>query len=256
MSSSPTLDPAVDHNQGPSAPTTRYVRIDAATPTFDPTPRPCQGRALTQHQLERLDVYGYESVKERRHIHVVGLHAAAVALSLEFDPKVTAFVERPRTLQVADQEHELHFWVRYRDGREQFLMLVPDAQTVVVPGGMRQARERVRLGDAARSAAISMRLVTEDETLRTGVRTASHLLLLPFVQIAQTLDNRLALRTRIIGVLEQTPRYRIAQLEQALSGYCPADVHAVLAELIYLGAVDMDCAAPISRGSLVWRARA
>lgn len=231
------------------------TKVDASSPTYDPTPRPLQPRELTQRELEKLDVYGYRSVKEHRPTMVVGLHALTVALSLEFDPQVNAYAERPRKLQVADRTIELDFWVRYRSGREEFIKLIANSDTVAAPG-RRVARERERLNAAASHASLSLKLVTEEETLSATAPHANRLLLLPLLQVAQGLAHGLALRGRMLTLLGVVPRLRIAQLEQELEAYPSSDVHAVLAELFYLGLIHAEQEKRLTRQSLVWRTSA
>src|SRR3546814_1160328 len=84
---------------------------------------PYIARELSRSELQRLDVYLYDSPKLTRRLSVVRPAALVLALKFEFTADVEAFVERPRTLQVDTSHHELSFWTRTRRGLEQFHLL-------------------------------------------------------------------------------------------------------------------------------------
>ena len=84
---------------------------------------PFTARDLTRSELQRQDVYLYESPKANRRVTLVRPTALALALEFEFDKDIELFVERPRTLQVDNSPHELSFWTQSRRGLEQFHLL-------------------------------------------------------------------------------------------------------------------------------------
>lgn len=221
----------------------------------DRRPRPVAPRRFGRREFEKLDVYGFFSVKEQRAVEVAGLAVFSTALKLECHPETLAYVERPRHLQVAERTVELDFWTLTHTGREEFILVIPDAACRTIPGGVRAARDAELIANAAWNAGINVRLVTEFDIRVDGQRTIVRNRLLVFSQLAQSLDNNLAIRSRLSAYFAQIERARIDQVEEALRPIPAPDLHAVICELVCLGLLAFDLAHGLTRHTLIeWRA--
>lgn len=120
-------------------------------------PRPFEARQFERREVEGCDVHGFLSLKEARHVEVDGITAIAVARSLECNPKVVAYTERPSNLQVGDSKIELDFWVRVATSYEE-LLLLGDGDCLGVVASAPRPREFRRLQVAGDVAGISLSL--------------------------------------------------------------------------------------------------
>lgn len=200
---------------------------------------PHQPRQLSRSELQRLDVYLYESPKLDRRVTVVRPAALALALEFEFTADVEAFVERPRALQIDASHLELSFWTRSRRGLEQFHLLTAFAEGT--SGAARAAqRKQEAIVSAARHAQIALRLIPEAQFLRRATENANRLRLLPFVQTAKTLPQQEDIRERVLELFRFQSRHSFYRLEQALGAFDPRDVRAVTCALVHAGRLRLD----------------
>lgn len=234
------------------------------TPSFDPTPQtfssispvedslPFEARPLTRKEERRGDLYLYSSPKLQRTIAVIGAMTLAVALELEFSAATTAYVERPRLLRYRDSEIELSFWQREHTGRERFFLLVPDESAETEPKSRhRRHRDARDLIDAANAAGISLEFVFEADVLAKATSIATWYRLLPYVQLAHALPHRQSIEGRLREVFANQPRMTFEQCEASLNGLHPADVRAVICDLVHRGLLLIDPAKPLHRHAVV-----
>ena len=235
-----------------AAPQSSGVPVDLAAPLHNPHPRYFTARALTPSERKRLDVFSFRSCKENRQVDVIGPLQLGFRLQLEFDPTVTAVTERPRALEVAGKQIELSFWWRHHTGREHFALLIPDPDTLPGPDGRRRPRQIERLRLAAQDAGIDLQLVTEDQVRNQEHRTELAFQLLPWVQSAAWLKADLVIRQEVATAVRRYARCTVDQLQQDLAMFPANHVLIVVAELIYLGAIDTDARRRLMRRSLLW----
>ena len=210
-------------------------------------PAPHEPRILTLVELSALDVRTYKSPKCGRTVQVVGVPCFCQALCCEFDSSIALFIERPRRIQVGDETVEVSFWIRHTNGKEQYVLVVPAAETLAAPEGRRRHRRVQQLLDATSKIGLSLNFVFEAEFAARAGEVATALRLLPFVQMARTLPQRGVLRQAIDKSVRSQPNMRISELQGALKEFDPSDVQAVVADLIHDGTLRVDLQAPLSR---------
>jgi hypothetical protein len=210
-------------------------------------------RLLSHAEFKRRDVYRFISPKEGRAVDVCGPFELAFRLQLEFTPEVTAITERPRKLNLGTTPVELTCWWRERSGRERFALLIPDAETIPGSDGKRRPRQIERLRAAATDAGLGLELVTEDAVRLKTARIELYYHLLGFVQSARSLKSGLVIRREVLHVVSLYPRVRVEQVTTELARLPEDAVHIVIAELIYLGAIETDATARLCKQSLLWR---
>lgn len=235
-----------------AAPQSSGVPVDLAASLHNSHPRPFTARALTPAERKRRDVFSFRSCKENRRVDVIGPLQLGFRLQLELNPTVTAVTERPRALKVGDKQIELSFWWCHHTGREHFALLIPDPDTLPGPDGRRRPRQIDRLRLAAQDAGVDLQLVTEDQVRDQKHRTELAFQLLPWVQSAASLKADLVIRQEVMAAVRRYARCTIDQLQQDLAMFPASHVLIVVAELIYLGAIDTDAKRRLMRRSLLW----
>ena len=214
--------------------------------------RPYRSRDLTLRELRREDIYSFLSPKEGRLARVAGLPALALRLQKEFEPRTVAVVERPRRLIVGKEVYEFAIWTLDIDGRESLWMLVPTTASVPESNGRRKHRKAQQLLEAAEAAHLPLRFVLETELIEQGALMASHLRMLPSVQLARRLNNRVIVRERILELLVDGKKLRVSQIVAMLDGYLASDVRCVVCDLVHAGHIDYDRAIAWNQHSVVW----
>lgn len=218
----------------------------------DVNSRPFQPRPLTRQERRDDDLHAFQSPKEKkRRIEVIGVPALSLALLLEFNPNIVAYVERPRLLDTSAGRHELPFWVRDRQGRERFLFIVPTNASQPGQNGRRIHRRTEALLDAARRAEIQLIFVSEPDLIDQRLRITQTLRMLPYVQDVQRLPNRLYLRERVRAHFELSARARFAQIEQSMPEFAASDVRAVVCDLVHQGELTIDPSTSLTMHTVV-----
>lgn len=225
--------------------------MSTASTTCDLPYRP---RDLTLRELQKQDVLRYLSPKQGELVTVVGVPRLMQGLELEYDPKVVAFVPRPRFLEVGEHRYEFSFWHRDSGGREVLSLLVRPSETVSGAGGRHRHRQAEALLAAAEAAKLPLRFVIEADQPRRSIRHANFYRLLPSVQAAHRLANRLALRSHVLELVGGRERMRLDQLDQQMSNFLKADVRCAVADLLHAGELAADWDRPIDATALLWRA--
>lgn len=217
--------------------------------------RPYIARDLTRRELLKEDIHSYYSPKERRLIRVIGLPNLAMGLQREFGPQIVAYVERPRILTVGKDRYEFAFWTQDRDGRESLLLLVPTGNSESVSGGRRRHRQAEALLAAAEAAHLPLHFVLETDLIEQRLSLASHIRMLPSVQLAARLDNRPVLRERILEFVVEQDRCRVSHIIRSLDQYLTSDVRCVVCDLIHAGLLDYSRDQTWNDNIAVWRTR-
>ena len=213
---------------------------------------PHDPRLLTRSEQRRGDLYIFESPKLGRPIEVIHRGRLAMALELEFDPYVWAWVERPRLLSAKSREIELCFWSRHVSGRERFLLFVDATTTVADPKTrIRQHRQSRDLIEAANLAGMALEFVFEADLLERKSALTTWFRLLPYVQTASALPHVDALERLVVEVFSMQGRMSFLQLEQSLPAHAPPDVRAVACRLIHRGVLHVETSRPITRLSVI-----
>lgn len=209
----------------------KSISTASAVP-FDP-------RMLTRTELLRLDVYMFDSPKNRRRVTVIRPAALAKALELEFTPEVPAYVERPRHLEVDKVRQELSFWWTTGRGLEQFCLLTAHPEGI---SGKARAAERRKeaIVAAGRDAQIALQLLPEASFLRQATQNANRMRLLPYVQTARQLASIDDVKARVLEIFEFQPRLSFFRVEQAINNLDPRSVRAATCDLIHEGKLALD----------------
>lgn len=143
---------------------------------------PYAARPLTQRETTRFDVYLFQSPKAGRIASVVDPLRLAFWMEREFDPDTIAIVERPRTIPLADGRNpEADYWVRMRDGRENFWVAVGAEDTNSASTEL-ASKDLPLWNRAAELAGIHLQFFFEHDLHRKSLAFSNHLRMLPQVQ--------------------------------------------------------------------------
>ena len=218
---------------------------------------PYQPRDLRPREREANDTYVFYSPRNKRVLAITGALNFCFALGLEFNASLEVYVERPRRLHLMPhREIDISFWTRTRHGQETFYLTIPSSQTAPGFAGTVQPRERDLLEAAAQLHGLQLSYVYERDLVRDGLRLATYLRLLPYVQGARRVFGRTAIQDRIDAHFDRVPTASFAQLQEALRDIDPANVRAVAASMVHSGHLGIDELRPISMDAPLERRRA
>jgi len=177
------------------------------------------------------DVHLLRSPKNKRPAQLVDVLGFALGMLYEFDPQIALWVERRApSRSMTERRWSFRFWLRYRDGREEYVLAVPAAQTEAAPNARRKHKLAKELLGAAEKLGMRLSFVFEAEIGARGGELATALRLLPYVLTARTLANRHTVRDRICEVVGSSPGIRLSELKAALEVFEPEDVQACTAD--------------------------
>lgn len=201
------------------------------------TTLPYQPRTLNRGERSRREVFVFFSPRNQRIATIADTVNVAFAMQLEFDASLSAYVERPRRLQLSDkQEIDIAFWSRSKTGEERFYMLIPHSTNLGSTTGTVSVRDRGTLDAAAKRQGLVLHYVTEAELLASRAWLATAFELLPLVWEHGRLLNRALIRPHIETLVRNAERVSLASMIEALA-YDPCQVQAVVAGMIHEGAL-------------------
>jgi hypothetical protein len=194
----------------------------------------------------------YRSPKLSRTVELIGCVNTALALTFEFDPRVTAYVERPRKLSLATGATiEFAFWSREQKGRERFWLPVATSDTLAPTTPRREHRQARDIIEAAQTAHIAVEFFFEDDLRRQSATLSTWYRLLPYVQTAHALPHRESLSQQIRALFNIVAQATVEQIELQLQSFHAADVRAVLFDLVHRGELMMADPTRLDRFSII-----
>lgn len=210
-------------------------------------PAPFSARPLSSGELLREDIYLTRSPSSGAIIQLVSPVRLAQWLLFEFDPTISACVERPRTVELdTERTGEIDFWTQGRDGSETFWLLVGNEQTIRTQSGVSFRGASLWL-PAAQRAGFNLKFVYEYELLRQSQRIANCFRMLSHVQAARALPNLLEIERSILSLFNIAIQHLTPM--QMQSGLKHIDQHEVLAaiqSLVHRGRLSVDWSRPIT----------
>ncbi len=215
---------------------------------------PFEPRPLTKQELDREDVYITRSPRQGRSVMLVGVPRLAFLLEQEFDPRIEALVERPRTIDLySGRSVELDFWTRSADGKEVFWALVGVDEFSSSKEGIKP-KDAALWDQSAQNAGLSLDFVYEHQLQRRAQRVANFLRLLPHVQAARRSGNSELIAGRVKelfspGVISLS----FTQAETSLHDFTASAVRMALCTLIHAGWLTFPLDLPISSSTRLAR---
>jgi hypothetical protein len=224
---------------------------DGARHTTDPS-LPYRPRLLSSGEATSREIFVFYSPRNERVVKVCEYLHLALALQLEFDPSLTAYVERPRKINVSTKHAiDIAFWTRDKAGQERFLIAVPKIGTVGYARDGSALRDRDRMNIAADRHELALTYVLEQELLTASQAIRTYFLLLPHVQSVRRIGSRLVIRQALRAYFTATPRATFRTLVAHFESFSPDHVTAVAASMIHDGTLQLDLSRPLSPDAML-----
>lgn len=220
-------------------------------PCLTYTPRP-----LSRGQRSRLEVFVYQSPRNRRVVTVADRANFAMALLLEFDSSIQVYVERPRQIQLTPKTRiDLSFWSRTEDGDDRFHLLIPTARTARSSSGAVVLPGREELLEVGSRNGVHLTCLAEAELMSRLSQVAAAYELLPLVWASERIASRATIAQQVTTFLEIAERRSLADMASVLP-FPQSRTRATVAWLIHQGVIRLidhspgasDCVLELCRG--------
>jgi hypothetical protein len=213
---------------------------------------PFQPRTLSIGEATSRELFVFYSPRNTRVVKVCEYLHLALALQLEFDRNVAAYVERPRKINLAPKYAiDISFWVRMKDGQERFVVAIPTIGTVGHAREGAALRNRERMDIAAKRHDIALTYVLEQDLLAVSSALRVNFLLLPHVQSVRRIPSRVALHQGIKAYFAAMPRVSFRTLVAYFSQFTADHVIAVAASMVHEGTLRLDPTRPLTWDSVL-----
>lgn len=224
---------------GTAASATGTVTNHHVDPTLNYTPRP-----LSRGQRSRREVFVYQSPRNQRVVTVSDAAIFALALKLEFDPKVRGYVERPRQLQLTPKTRiDLSFWSQTTSGDQQFHLLIPATRTAHGTTGTVTLPSQEELIDIGDPNGVLLTCLSESELLSSLPQVAIAFELLPLVWASERIAKRASIAAQVKELLGRAERINLASVGGAIP-HSEHQIRATVAWMIHQGAAKLVDYAP------------
>lgn len=164
----------------------------------------------------------------------------------ELDPRVIAMCEEPLRVSLPGsskrppKDYVLDLWVRYADGREEFIEVKPTSQLVEIEGGRRAPANWEQVEAWMENKGAVCRFVTDDEIYSNPVLLANAHKITALAAQGYDLRTDEKLLDAIVHQISEASRLKLFELEQRLLDEDVSRVRAAVGLLIIMGRVSSE----------------